>query len=99
MLTDKELQSLRNLGNEAEAAADEITLLRRLLGEYAEALQCAGQPIEWQRKIEAAVADECERCADLVQRGRVAINWNERECLAKFIRDGRRVVSSDGRVA
>lgn len=28
MLTDKELQSLRNLGNEAEAAADEIVRLR-----------------------------------------------------------------------
>lgn len=28
MLTDKELQSLRNLGNEAEAAADEIAELR-----------------------------------------------------------------------
>jgi hypothetical protein len=32
MLTDKELQSLRNLGNEAEAAADEIAELR---GAYA----------------------------------------------------------------
>ncbi len=28
MLTDQELQSLRNLGNEAEAAADEIKRLR-----------------------------------------------------------------------
>lgn len=28
MLTDQELQSLRNLGNEAEAAADEIAELR-----------------------------------------------------------------------
>lgn len=28
MLTDKELQSLRNMGNEAEAAADEIAELR-----------------------------------------------------------------------
>jgi hypothetical protein len=28
MLTDNELQSLRNLGNEAEAAADEIAKLR-----------------------------------------------------------------------
>ena len=28
MLTDQELQSLRNMGNEAEAAADEIQRLR-----------------------------------------------------------------------
>lgn len=31
MLTDQELQSLRNLGNEAEAAADEIVRLRSAL--------------------------------------------------------------------
>jgi hypothetical protein len=31
MLTDKELQSLRNLGNEGEAAADEIVALREAL--------------------------------------------------------------------
>lgn len=31
MLTDQELQSLRNLGNEAEAAADEIERLRAAL--------------------------------------------------------------------
>lgn len=31
MLTDKELQSLRNLGNEAEAAVDEILKLRAAL--------------------------------------------------------------------
>ena len=28
MLTDQELQSLRNMGNEAEAAADEVARLR-----------------------------------------------------------------------
>ena len=28
MLTDRELQTLRNMGNEAEAAADEIVRLR-----------------------------------------------------------------------
>jgi hypothetical protein len=28
MLTDQELQTLRNMGNEAEAAADEIVSLR-----------------------------------------------------------------------
>lgn len=33
MLTDQELQSLRNLGNEAEAAADEIALLRARLNQ------------------------------------------------------------------
>jgi hypothetical protein len=31
MLTDKELQTLRNMGNEAEAAADEIERLRSAL--------------------------------------------------------------------
>jgi hypothetical protein len=31
MLTDQELQTLRNLGNEAEAAADEIARLRAAL--------------------------------------------------------------------
>ena len=31
MLTDRELQGLRNMGNEAEAAADEIDRLRSLL--------------------------------------------------------------------
>ncbi len=36
MLTDQELQSLRNLGNEAEAAADEIALLRDALKWYAD---------------------------------------------------------------
>jgi hypothetical protein len=36
MLTDKELQSLRNLGNEAEAAADEIANLRAALKWYAD---------------------------------------------------------------
>lgn len=33
MLTDQELQSLRNLGNEAEAAADEIERLRAELAQ------------------------------------------------------------------
>jgi hypothetical protein len=36
MLTDKQLQSLRNLGNEAEAAADEIEILRLALKWYAD---------------------------------------------------------------
>lgn len=36
MLTDKELQSLRNLGNEAEAAAEEIESLRAALKWYAD---------------------------------------------------------------
>ena len=50
MLTDKELQSLRNLGNEAEAAADEIDRLRSRVMELA-----ALVPI--------AEANERERCA------------------------------------
>ena len=32
MLSDQELQSLRNLGNESEAAADEIVRLRAIIG-------------------------------------------------------------------
>jgi hypothetical protein len=36
MLTDQELQSLRKLGNEAEAAADEIANLRLALKWYAD---------------------------------------------------------------
>lgn len=35
MLTDRELQSLRNMGNEAEAAADEIAELRHVAAEHA----------------------------------------------------------------
>lgn len=35
MLTDKELQSLRNLGNEAEAAANEIERLSWLVNVFA----------------------------------------------------------------
>ena len=34
MLTDQELQSLRNLGNEAESAADEIEQLRKDAARY-----------------------------------------------------------------
>ena len=41
MLNDQELQSLRNLGNEAEAAADEIERLRDCLDQTVKA-------IEWQ---------------------------------------------------
>lgn len=37
MLTDQALQSLRNLGNEAEEAADEITELRTALRQVASA--------------------------------------------------------------
>ena len=47
----------------------------------------------------AAVRLERERCADLVERGRVACNWNDREALAQFIRQGLRVVGPDGQVA
>ena len=54
MLTDQELQTLRNLGNEAEAAADEIVALRARMMELA-----ALVPI--------AEANERERCAKLVQ--------------------------------
>jgi len=35
----------------------------------------------------AAVAAERERCAKLVETQRIAINWNEREGLAKCIRE------------
>ena len=36
VLLDQELQSLRNMGNECEAAADEIVRLRHLLGRAAD---------------------------------------------------------------
>ena len=64
MLTDQQLQSLRNLGNEAEAAADEIEILRARMMELA-----ALVPI--------AEANERERCAmvceQLYQRQRITI--------------------------
>lgn len=50
MLTNQELQSLRNLGNEAETAAEEIVMLRARVMELA-----ALVPI--------AEANERERCA------------------------------------
>lgn len=54
MLTDKELQSLRNLGNEAEAAADEIVRLRAEVSRL-------------RSERDAAVAAERERCAKLCE--------------------------------
>lgn len=42
MLTDQELQNLRNMGNEAEAAADEIVSLRALLAEACKRAEPAG---------------------------------------------------------
>lgn len=42
MLTDQELQSLRNLGNEAEAAADEIAHLRATLAMVADIAHSGG---------------------------------------------------------
>lgn len=42
MLTDQELQSLRNRGNEAEAAADEIADLRATLAMVADIAHSGG---------------------------------------------------------
>ena len=48
MLTEQELQSLRNLGNEAEAAADEIVSLRAALKWYADGEHFTkGDPDAW----------------------------------------------------
>ena len=38
MLTDEELQSLRNMGNDAEAAAYEIEMLREMLEDLAKSV-------------------------------------------------------------
>jgi hypothetical protein len=40
MLADQELQSLRNLGNEDEAAADEIVMLRAVVNSLADCRTC-----------------------------------------------------------
>lgn len=47
MLTDKELQSLRNLGNEAEAAADEIMELRYGLERALAQRDDEGDRLDW----------------------------------------------------
>lgn len=52
-MTDQELQSLRNMGNEAEAAADEIERLRVALADVPEAgfgnIRAAlAEPVAWQ---------------------------------------------------
>lgn len=57
MLNDQELQSLRNLGNEAEAAADEINRLRARVLELEAAHEDAS----------GAVLQERERCAKLAE--------------------------------
>ena len=52
MLTDQELQSLRNLGNEYEAAADEIAMMRLAL------LRCVENVERWLRTDKAASPEE-----------------------------------------
>ena len=53
MLTDRELQSLRNLGNESEAAADEIVDLRAELDYKTKMLANARIVMEIARQIQA----------------------------------------------
>ncbi len=62
MLTDQELQSLRNLGNEAEAAADEI---KRLRAELVRRRTRAALP---QAVLPQAVRNERERLLALAKR-------------------------------
>ena len=79
MLTDRELQSLRNLGNEAEAAAEEIAQLRAELADAVTAIQ-------------QAVRNERERCASILERE--ARGWlgeirpSDLEVLAGLLRTG-----------
>ncbi len=56
MLTDQELQSLRNQGNEAERAAEEIERLRWDLGEL------RGRIAQMERDEGKSLAAERERC-------------------------------------
>ena len=51
----------------AEGLHADAVLLRRSLGECSGALECARHPIEWQRKIDEAVAAERERCIEAVE--------------------------------
>lgn len=48
-LTDRDLQTLRNLGNESEAAADEIQRLRAALTALRSALRKASGPMSYER--------------------------------------------------
>ena len=50
-------------------ARDEIERLQRALGECSGALESVGHPIEWQKRIDAAVAAERERTLEEVLRG------------------------------
>ena len=59
MLTDKELQSLRNLGNEAEAAADEIVRLRGLVQDFLDFLE----PMRFGRPSDDAKAAKLDKAA------------------------------------
>ena len=68
MLTDQELQSLRNLGNEAEAAADEIQRLSNEVHELqqgAELLLAANDKL--MKSMDAVVYAQRERCAKLCE--------------------------------
>lgn len=66
MLTDQELQSLRNMGNEPEIAAEEITRLR------AELAKVTWQRNEAQADLAASQA-ECERLRDALEK---IADWN-----------------------
>jgi HAMP domain-containing protein len=61
------MHALQVLIDEADAAADEIDRLRSELGECSGALEAVGHPIEWQRRIDEAVAAERERWQTIVQ--------------------------------
>lgn len=61
MLTDRELQSLRNMGNEAEAAADEIAELRHAAAEH------AAQADARIAELEAALAKSRRQVAEWVK--------------------------------
>ena len=89
-MTNQELQSLRNMGNEAEAAADEIERLRaELLREHADHKQTLAD-------VDALVTAAYHSCAKLAEDARVpfgagAADFNQGcEAAAERIRSARR---------
>lgn len=83
MLTDQELQSLRNLGNECEAAADEIVRYRAALEKRDKLI--AAQQLEiadMKRIIENAVQQ-----ADMIQRLTVCIGGPLNDNVKRYTHD------------
>ncbi len=82
--------SFQEVADQSAAYALRIMELERRLGECEGALQTAGHPIEWQAKIDAAVASERERLRNefLKRHGQLKARHNYYACLAKEMEDG-----------